>query len=213
MAPARLGRATLLLALVLGPGLAAGCLGSDGGPVRAAGTPAGLADGTGYDRVAATNRTLNATVTRTVMGDVEGRTSLDVVATVPVRTYRDGEAVLAVASSPYVTVVENPPQGGDPLSTLSTAATVAFVQDRYADVRDVRRVSEDDVAMLGTETTLVTARARATRAGADRAVRIRVARVRHEGDVVTVVAVAAPEGGPAPATPLQRVRHPATAAD
>lgn len=190
--------------------LAPGCLGGDA-PVRAAGSPARFDAPDEYERVRATNRTLNATVTVTLQGDVEGRESADVVATVPVWTYRRNGTpprVVAVASSPYVRVIENPPSGGDPLSTLSTAGVVEFVQDAYGQVTAVRERDARTVTTLERESTVRTYRATARRDGSDVPLTLHVARVRDGGDVVTVVVVhpAAADGDPSAV--LERVAHP-----
>lgn len=182
-------RAAVALLLVL-----AGCLGGGGEPVRATGSPASLPpDATGeYEAAGETNRTLNATVTVTLAADVEGRESTDVAATVPVATYRratDPPAVLAVASSPRVEVVENPPAYGDPLGTLPPAELVPFVQATYAEPTELSETDEATVAVLGTGATLRTYRGSAVLDGESVPVRVHVVRVTHGGDVVTAVAV------------------------
>lgn len=181
------------LAVALG---GAGCVGGDSGPVRANGSPAtfgadAVADA-GYERVGVTNRSLNATLTTTLEGDIEAQASEDVVATIPVAQYRrpgDPPSILAVASSPVVQILENPPRSSDPLSTLSTADLVGFVQTTYGNVGELERVDDRTVTVLDEETSLVTYRGTATAAGTALDVRVSVARVRDDGDVVTVVAV------------------------
>jgi hypothetical protein len=175
---------------------AAGCLGGGSELVRATGSPATFgsdaAAAAGYERVGVTNRTLNATLTTTVEGDSEGRTSKDVTATIPLALYRtagDPPSVVAVASSPVVQLLENPPRSSDPLSTLSTAELVAFVQPTYGEVDTLERVDERAVTVLDEETTLVVYRGTTTAAGTALDVRVGVVRVRDAGDVVTVVAV------------------------
>lgn len=183
---ARLALAVVLLAVT------AGCLG-DGEAVRASGSPATIegADAAGLDAVGARDLSVNATITVTLQADVEGRESQDVVATVPVRAYRsaDGVAVVAVAASPYVEVIENPPTGGDPLSERDTAALLALVQDDYAAPEDVREVGTESVTALGERAEMVRYAGTARRDGERREVVASVVRVRHEGDVVTVVGV------------------------
>lgn len=181
--------AAVALLLVL-----AGCSGTK--HVEAAGSPAHVGadalSGTGYERVGATNRTLNATVSITVQGDVEGRESADVTATIPVVTYRrgaDSTSVVAVASSPSVEVIENPSRSADPLATRSTAALAEFVQSTYANPTGLDATGTRTVTMLGEETTVRTYRGTAIRDGASVTVLVHVARVRHDGDVVTAVAV------------------------
>lgn len=184
------------LALAVLVVFAAGCVGGESDPLRASGSPAavdpGVAADAGFERVGLANRTLNETVTVTIQGDIEGRESRDVVATVPVTTYRRGgdpPTVLAVASSPRVQVIENPPQSADPLAEPSTGRLVAFVQSTYRDLTNVREVGERTVPALGGEATVVTYAGTASVDGETVDVRVRVARVAHEGDVVTVVLV------------------------
>lgn len=186
----RLAVAGAALLLVL-----AGC--SGGTPsVEASGSPTWVAEDavadTAFERVGATNRTLNATVTATVQGDVEGRESVDVTATVPVATYRrsgDPPSVLAVASSPVVEVLENPLRTADPLATLSPPALVAFVQSTYAEPERLEHAGNRTVKMLGEEATVATYRGSATGDGATVEVVVEIARLQAGGSVVTVVAV------------------------
>lgn len=193
-----MSRPALALALAL-LAVTAGCLGSfgDSDRERVAGTPAALdedaAAEAGYERAGGTNHTLNATITVKLQGDVEGRESQDVTATVPVTTYNrstdNGPAVLAVASSPHVQVVENPPSGGDPLGTLSTAELVGAVQTTYENPADLTETDTRTVQMLGTETTLTTYHGTAIRGDSRVDVTVHVGRARDGGDVVTLVAV------------------------
>ena len=201
-------RRSVACALALAVALsAAGCLGGDSEPVRASGSPATFGDGAaadaGYEPVGVTNRTLNATLTTTVEGDIQGQASEDVVAAIPVAQYRtsgDPPSVVAVASSPSIQLLENPPRSSDPLSTLSTSDLVAFVQTTYGDVGDIEWADNRTVTVLGEEATLVAYRGSASAAGTTLDVRVGVVRVRHEGDVVTVVAV-----GPRDAAPTDDV--------
>lgn len=174
--------------------------------------PADALSETGYERVSAVERTVNATLIVTLQGDVQGRNSVDVTATVPVVTYRRGTdpaAVFAVASSPSVTVVENPEQTADPLSTRSPAALVEFVQSTYANVTGVEQTDTASVTMLGGETAVRTYRATATTDGSSTAILVDIARVAHDGDVVTVVAVRPASGdNPGRSSALfEAVRH------
>lgn len=191
-------RTELLLAIAVAFSVVvAGCAGSDGGePVRTSGSPASFEgaplEESDYDRAGRTNRTLNATLTVTIEGDIEGRESKDVRATIPVSTYRaagDPPSVVAVASSPLVEVIENPPESEDPLNTLSTSRLVEFVQSTYAEPTDLEAVSERSVTALGSETTLVTYAGSASVDGRAVDVRVHVVRVEHDGDVVTVVGI------------------------
>ena len=96
----------------------AGC--SDGGtatPARPAGSaatvPSDAATEAGYTPDGSTEITVNTTLRADLEGDIEVREFVDVVATVPVSRYRrstdGGPAVVAVAASPEVQVIEDPP--------------------------------------------------------------------------------------------------------
>lgn len=185
----RLARLLVVVAVA-----AAGCLGMGGGGdrVEVSGSPATLAPDAGYEHTATRNRTLNATITVTLQGDIEGRESQAVTATVPVATYRsstDPPTVVAVASSPSVEVIENPPRSGDPLATLSTTDLVAFVQSTYTDPADLEEGRTRTVTALGTEGKLVSYRGTATYEESTIEIQAHVIRIPHDGDVVTVVVV------------------------
>lgn len=186
--------------LALGAGAlvaVAGCTGGQETPVAASGATAEVRDAAaaeaGYEHVETTDRTVEATLTATLEGDVQVDAREDVDATVPVARYRretdDGPAAFAVAASPSVQVVENPPESRDPLSTLSTAELVAFVQSSYGEPSDLREGDARPAEMLGAETDLVTHRGTAARDGRAVEVAVRVARAEDAGDVVTAVAV------------------------
>ena len=190
----------------------AGC--SDGGtatPARPAGSaatvPSDAATEAGYTPDGSTEITVNTTLRADLEGDIEVREFVDVVATVPVSRYRrstdGGPAVVAVAASPEVQVIEDPSIDRDPLSALSTARLVGAVQQTY-DASDLSETGRREVTLLGTETDLVTYRGRARltengtaseRPAENRTVAVHVARAAHDGDVVTVVAVG-PAGRP-----------------
>lgn len=169
-----------------------GCLGN-GERIEVAGQPASVPDpgDAGYEALGSHDLTVNETITITLSGDVEGRSSQEVRATIPIRTYRrtGGAAVVAVAASPHVQVIENPPKGSDPLSARSTAPLLEFVQDRYSDFQGVGETDSESVPILGNETTLQHYEATATRNGERVDVVASVARARHAGDAVTVVAI------------------------
>jgi len=190
----------------------AGC-GGGGAPdtVEAAATPAAVpadaAAAAGYEATATTERRLNATVTAELEGDISVTERVDVRATVPVTTYRrtDGPGTAAVAASPLVQVVENPPVARDPLATLSTGELVALLFDRSV---DVERTNERTVPALDGEATL------AVHEGTDAdgaAVLVWVVRAEREDAVVTVVGVAPAGSDPAAFEALvAAAEHPST---
>lgn len=186
----------------------AGCAsGGTSTPVRAAGSvptvdPAAV-ESAGYEHHRTANRTLNATVSVTVEGDIEAQESQDVAATIPVAVYRRstaaGPAVVAVAASPSVQVLENPPMSADPLETLSTAELVGFVQSAYGEPTDLRKLETTSVQLLDVETDLVTHEGRTGEES--QRVTVRVARAESSDEMITVVAV-----HPASVTESDRVR-------
>lgn len=172
----------------------AGCGGSS--QVERSGSPATVADDalveTDYEAVGVTNRTLNATLTVTLQGDIEGRESVDVAATIPVATYRrggDAPTVVTVAASPAIEVIENPRRVRDPVGSLSPVERVGFLQDAY-DVSDLSEAGTETVTVFGSEATLRTFEGTATRDGEPVDVTVLALAVRHDDDVVHVVAVA-----------------------
>ena len=180
------------IALLAVLAVTAGCLG--GSPMAVSGSPAAIGNDAleagGLERVAAENRTLNATVRASISGDVELQANRDVRATTPVRVYRSGDSVVAVVSTPVVKPIENQPIYRDPLATRSAAEQVNYAQSVY-DVSGLEAVGERNRTVLGNESTVRTYAG--TASGTD--VTVRVARVRHEGDFVTVVAVEPASGG------------------
>jgi hypothetical protein len=159
----------------------------------AATVPPDTAGDAGYEHGATTTPPVNATLEVTLEGDVEITERQPVNASVPVATYRRstdaGPSVLAVAASPVVQVVENPPRSGDPLSTLSTGELVTFAQSDYAEPADLAERGSSEVRLLGESTALTTYHGTAVRDGDRVEVAVHVARVEHDGDVVTTVAV------------------------
>ncbi|QIO22203.1 DUF6517 family protein [Haloarcula sp. JP-L23] len=188
-------RPVVALALVAVVALA-GC---SGGPSRvvAAGSPAAVdtaaLDGTGYEYVGTTNRTLNTTVQSAISGDVQLDAERPVTATTPIATYRrgtdSGPALLLVATAPAVRPVENQPTVRNPLGTLSTADLVGYLQSTYA-VESLTRGENATVRLLGNETVARTDTGVATYDGKSTRVVVTVASVRDGDEFVTVVAVA-----------------------
>lgn len=135
-------------------------------------------------------------MTVTLQGDVEGRESRDVVATIPIARYRRDVGagtdagtppVVAVASAPAVQVLENPPTEGNPTSSLSPAELATFAQRTY-DVSDPRKAGDRSVTMLGTDTTLQYYVGTAEQENRTVPVAVHTATVEHEGDFITLAA-------------------------
>lgn len=198
MVGGRVASRRAVLALGAGAiGVTAGCIGGQKSPVSASGSaaevPADTVARADYEHVETATRTANVTLTVTLEADVQGRESKDVAASVPVARYRrstdDGPATVAVAASPLVQVVENPPESRDPLSTLSTRGLVGFVQSGYGEPDGLEEVGTRTVEMLGTDVEMVTHHGTATDDGEDVAVAVHVARVDDGADVVTAVAI------------------------
>lgn len=205
MARMAVRQVTLVLA-VLGLALVAGCVGDE--QVTASGTEATF-DAGEYEHLETVERSVEEQITVVLQGDIEGRESADVSATVPVATYERGSppTIVAVASSPYVQVIDNPPKGGDPLSERSPAGVAAIVQDTYAEVSDLDAVESRPVTLLGNESELTTYEGTATRDGESVDVRVDLVRARHDGDVVTVVVVRPASAEPPDAELFEAVSH------
>ena len=112
----------------------AGCSGSGTAtPARPAGSaatvPSDAATEAGYTPDGSTEITVNTTLRADLEGDIEVREFVDVVATVPVSRYRrstdGGPAMVAVAASPEVQVIEDPAgrPDADRVATLVAAVT------------------------------------------------------------------------------------------
>lgn len=186
------------LGLVVLVVLVAGCgTESPRTPVEASGgeatVPPDPAAEVDFEHAGTTTHRLNVTVEVTLEGDVAVTERQPVNATIPVATYRrsteSGPSVVAVASSPLVQVVEDPPESRDPLSTLPTAELVSFVQSTYEEPEALSEAGTRQVDLLGEEDELTTYHGTADRDGDSVDVAVHVVRTNHEGDVVTVVAV------------------------
>jgi hypothetical protein len=201
------GRPTLRLAVALLV-VVAGCAGGGGddGPVvaraEAAAVERSALDATGYERVARSSETTNTTVTVTLRGDVEVQSTFDVRATVRRVVYErpvaGGVATVGVVSVPGVRPSEALAEPRDPfagrgVAALATNATTVAVTD-------ARPTGNATVRLFGDETTLRRYAATGRRDGTARDVTVAVARARHDGDFVRVVAVV-----PAGATERDRV--------
>jgi hypothetical protein len=183
-------RVFLLVILVL----SAGCFSNGNGTDRivASGTPATIQDAslaeTGYERIEATNRTRNTTVSASISGDVELRATRDVTATTPIRLYKrttgSGSALVAVVSSPAIQPIENQPIYRNPLPNSPTQL-VSYVQSKYH-IDSLKQTKNTTITLLGNKTGFRTY-AGTTRNGTD--VRVHIASVRDGNDFVTVIAI------------------------
>ena len=177
--------------------LLAGCGGGGDERVVASASPATVdasaLEATGYERVAATNRTLNTTVRASISGDVKLNAEQPVSVTTPLWTYRRateaGPAVVVVAAAPAVRPIENQPVVKNPLLADGTLRLVTGVQSAY-DVESLAERANNTVTLLGNETAAPTHVGPATHNGQSVDVRVTVATVRDGEDFVTVVAVA-----------------------
>jgi hypothetical protein len=195
---------TLALAAAV---VVAGCAGAGGGdatpgpPLAGTATAAELADGvrseTGFAETGRTTRQLNTTVSATIQGDVELRTTRRVnVTTVSVAYERGGSGGSPVAFGTYSVPGVEPFERADlvknPAEGLSPAELATRAQDTYT-VTETTERGTTTLTLLGNETTAARYAATATRGGEQVAVVVTVATVRHAGDYVTA-AVVAPEG-------------------
>lgn len=146
----------------------------------------------GYEEVAVTPGTLNTSGTLSIAGDVQ----MDLSYRVRAETWRAayarsadaGPAVFALLSVPLVKP-ENVAATINPLRTVSTAATVERAQDRYA-VEGLTHERNRSTTLLGTDVAVRQYAGEGTVEGSTTEVVVFVASVRHDGDVVTAVAVA-----------------------
>ncbi|MFB6309456.1 MAG: DUF6517 family protein [Haloarculaceae archaeon] len=189
-------RRSLLVVGLVCLSVLAGCSGGGPAPVTVEGTPAtvpsAILSDVGYEDAGTTERRVNTTLTVTIQGDIEGRASQPVNATIPVSTYRrqtgSGPAIISVTASPSVAVVENPRTTADPLGEYGPAALLAFAQSAYSEA-DLEQRGSSDVALLNTTGTMRTYRGTAVRDGERTQVTVHIVEATHRDDVVRVVAV------------------------
>lgn len=192
------------LALVLAVAVAlAGCggTGDDGTPrppltgtATAAELSPEIRNETGFTERAYTTGHLNTTISATVQGDVELRTTRRVnVTTVSVAYDRaEGEGP-PVAFGTYSVPAVRPFQRADltknPAAGLSPAELATRSQHTY-EISETSETGRATLTLLGTETRATRYAASATRDGERVAVVVTVATVAHGGDHVTAVVVA-----------------------
>jgi hypothetical protein len=186
----------VLLSVVL-----AGCGGTGGGgtptpPLTGTATPAELSAATraetGFTETTRTTARLNTTISATIQGDVELRTTRGVsVTTASVAYRRESEspsAAFGTYSVPAVEPFERADLVKNPAEGLSTAALATRAQRTY-EVTETTEVGTETVTLFGNETTATRAEATGTREGETVDVVVTVATVRHGGDYVAAVAV------------------------
>lgn len=199
----------VLVVVLTGCGGGGGAGESTGSPLTGTATAAELTDDARTEAGLTERRRrtdqLNTTVSATIQGDVELRTTRRANVTTVSVSYDGGESegedgvVFGTYSVPAVqpferaNLTKNPADGLDP-ATLTTRA-----QHRYA-VRETTEVGQTTTTVLGTETTAT--RYEATAASDDeQRLFVTVATVRHANDYVTAVVVV-PAGASAPTATL-----------
>jgi hypothetical protein len=189
------------LALVV---LVAGCGGGGGGgdapsgpPLTGAATAAELADGTrseaGFVETGRATGRLNTTVSATIQGDVELRTTRRVnvtTASVSYRREREGgdPTAFGTYSVPAVEPFERADLSKNPADGLAAAELADRAQDVYA-VTGTTAAGTTTLTLLGNETRATRYEATGTRDGRETTVVVTVATVRHGSDYVTAVLV------------------------
>jgi hypothetical protein len=194
-------RRTLWCLVVLLSIALAGCGGAGGDatpspPLTGTATPAELStairEETGFVETTRAGGQLNTTISATIQGDVELRTTRDVsVTTASVGYRRTGEgppAAFGTYSVPVVEPFERADLVKNPAEGLSTATLVTRAQRTYG-IAETTEIGTGTVTLLGTETAATRAEATATAEGETVDVVVTVATVRHEGDYVTAVVV------------------------
>jgi hypothetical protein len=200
---------TLGLVLVV---VLAGCGGggadeSTGPPLTGTATAAELTDDArteaGLTERRRTTGQLNTTVSATIQGDVELRTTRRANVTTVSVSYDGGESeregvVFGTYSVPAVQPFERANLTKNPADGLDPAALATRAQHRY-EVRATTEVGQTTTTVLGTETTAT--RYEATAGGDEQRLFVTVATVRHANDYVTAVVVV-PTGASAPTATL-----------
>lgn len=172
-----------------------GCLGAltGGGPITLEAEPAAVApaaaESTGYED----NGTRTFTVNRTLeAAGQEQQISVENKVT----TYEKaldlgplGEAKLGVFALITTPAVEIAGQTLNPVGDYDNDRLVGLVESQYRGLSDVQQVSNRQVTVLGSETTVTKYSAKATALGQQVDVFVHVTKVRHEADFVIAVGV------------------------
>ena len=192
MTPNRRGAAVVAVALLM---VTSGCIGFLTGsePLRFSAEPATVSGSVAEDAGYEYNGTRELTVNRSFeVGGQERR----VVATNRIADYSKsielgplGEAEVGVFNVVTTPAVEVAGQTLNPIGSYSNARLVEFVQQQYSGLGDIQRVSEQNVTIQGTETTVTKFSATATIEGQEVDVFIHVTKYRNGDDFVVAVGV------------------------
>lgn len=208
--------AYLAVALALAVAVAlAGCGGTGGdgtprpplsGTASAAELTPEVRDATGFSERGRVTDRLNTTISATVQGDVELRTTRRAnVTTVSVAYERPREegppAAFGTYSVPSVRPFERADLTKNPAAGLSSAELATRAQRTY-EIRGTSETGTATVTLLGNETRATRYTATATVDGEEVPVVVTAATVRHEGDHVTAVVVAPAAGRDPPTATL-----------
>ena len=143
---------------------------------------------TGVTETGRVRENVTTTISATIQGDVELRTTRRVNVTTVSVSYQGSETVFGTYSVPGVEpferadLVKNPVEGVGP-TTLATRAQRTYTVD------ELSKAGETTVTLLGNETTAVRYEGTATRTGECVDVDVVVATVYHDGDYVTAAVI------------------------
>jgi len=192
MVPNRRGAAVIAIALLL---VTSGCIGFLPGsqPLRFSAEPAAVSGSAAEDAGYEYNGTRELTVNRSF--DVGGQ-ERRVVATNRIADYSKsielgplGEAEVGVFNVVTTPAVEVAGQTLNPIGSYSNARLVEFVQQQYSGLGDIQQVSERNVTIQGTETTVTKFSATASIEGREIDVFVHVTKYRNGDDFIVAVGV------------------------
>ena len=192
MTPHRRGVAVVAVVLLM---VTSGCIGflMGGEPLRFSAEPAAVSGSVAADTGYEYNGTRELTVNRSFdVGDQERR----VVATNRIADYSKsvelgplGQAEVGVFTVVTTPAVEVAGRTLNPVGSYSNARLVEFVQEQYSGLGDIQRVSQRNVTIQGTETTVTKFSATATIEGQEVDVFVYVTKYRSGDDFVVAVGV------------------------
>ena len=192
MGPNRRGVAVVAVALLM---VTSGCIGFLTGSesLRFSAEPAAVSGAAAEEAGYEYNGTRDLTVNRSF--DVGGQ-ERRVVATNRIADYTKsielgplGEAEVGVFNVVTTPAVEVAGQTLNPIGSYSNARLVEFVQQEYSGLGDIQRVSERNITVQGTETTVTKFSATATIEGQEVDVFVHVTKYRNGDDFVVAVGV------------------------